>query len=474
MGNLARSGLKIVFLVILSLGGLFIVAPSQPKSSGAYWSNYWRSPLGRISCNDLAFDTQGSIFVVGQFGGVADFNPGWGIDWCRTRGGTDAFVSRMSSDGNMLWISTYGAARGDFMTHAAASKDCLYSVLDSQIAPNSVRPRLRTSIKAIDMTGKEIWTAAWGGETGHTSISDIAVDGDGSVLALGTFSGQVDVDPGPAVDWCSAEDSDVLLVKVSREGNLVWRQVLGGDEWDSALCVSVDKTGHVYVMWESLSETVEKTMASHPGTLSPQSDASLMLTMLDGASGFCWERCWFRSAGNMRVWDMAACADGVYVAGTLSGPVAFDPLLEPDEQQLCSPIGRDYMDGFVLKIGDQGDLKWARTWGGRSRNFPLRLAVGQDGEVFVAGHFTGTTDLGPGSSALTVDAKPFKREFRGFLSALHSDGAFTWARADPRWEMCTALSADDSGALFLAGLYCTSAIIGGRGAFLIKLPAQEP
>jgi hypothetical protein len=82
--------------------------------------------------------------------------------------------------------------------------------------------------------------------------------------------------------------------------------------------------------------------------------------------------------------------------------------------------------------------------------------------------------LDPGSNALSVDAKPFKREFRGFLSAFDADGAFKWARADPSWEICTALSAGDRGALFLAGLYSTSAIIGGRGAFLIKLPSQEP
>ncbi len=65
------------------------------------WVQTWGTLTGEVLCNDVAIDSQGNIFVVGEFNDNVDFDPGPGIELITSYGGSDAFLIKLMPNG--LW-----------------------------------------------------------------------------------------------------------------------------------------------------------------------------------------------------------------------------------------------------------------------------------------------------------------------------------------------------------------------------------
>ena len=62
------------------------------------------------------------------------------------------------------------------------------------------------------------------------TVSDLAVDGSGSLFVAGSFSGAIDLaatDPGPG-SVTAVGGKDVFLAKYGQDGVLLWADVSGG------------------------------------------------------------------------------------------------------------------------------------------------------------------------------------------------------------------------------------------------------
>ena len=121
-------------------------------------------------------------------------------------------------------------------------------------------------------------------------------------------------------------------------------------------------------------------------------------------------------------------AGNQYVCGTFKGTVDFDP--GPGTHNLTSTGSPD---AFVAKYSPTGQLLWAGQIvdAGSTNGYRLGLTLGSDGDVFLTGHFSGTTDfdLGPGVSTLSAGASS-----AAFVARYTADGGLTWA--EPRgWDV---------------------------------------
>jgi hypothetical protein len=115
-------------------------------SDGNYvWTRTWGG-VGHDGINGLTMDDSGIIYATGRFNSLTDFDPGPGVTSQDTNGLVDIFVSKLDSDGNLLWVRTLGS---------------------------------------------ETW------DIGH----DIAIDANGRVCLTGEFTGMVDFDPGTPFDY---------------------------------------------------------------------------------------------------------------------------------------------------------------------------------------------------------------------------------------------------------------------------------
>jgi hypothetical protein len=94
----------------------------------------------------------------------------------------------------------------------------------------------------FDTNGTLLWAKALGG-TQSDSVSSLAVDGAGNVLAGGTFRSST-TNLGSA-NVTSAGSDDVLIAKFAANGTTLWAKALGGSSSDQLSSLSVDSAGNI-------------------------------------------------------------------------------------------------------------------------------------------------------------------------------------------------------------------------------------
>ena len=78
------------------------------RSNGQYvWAKRF-GDTGITLSGDLRLDRDGNVFVTGAFGNTCDFDPGNATLNKTSKGAYDAFLSKLDSNGNLLWNRTFG------------------------------------------------------------------------------------------------------------------------------------------------------------------------------------------------------------------------------------------------------------------------------------------------------------------------------------------------------------------------------
>jgi uncharacterized delta-60 repeat protein len=205
----------------------------------------------------------------------------------------------------------------------------------------------------------------WGGPN-EDEAADVAVAPDGSVYVTGTTLS------------FGAGGRDAFVLKYAPDGSLSWQRTYGttpspitaGHEFGLSVAAAAD--GSAYVTGQF-------------------GQGNLFLLKFDPAGNLLWQRTWGNNGDVSR--GVAIAADrSVYVAG-----VTFTS-------------GQGQGDALLVRFTPDGDVVWARTWGGPFRDVAHGLAVGADGGIYIAGET---------SSFFANDA---------FLVKFAPDGAVLWER----------------------------------------------
>jgi len=406
---------------------------------------------------DLAADAAGTVYAVGRFAGTVDFNPGDGTDLHTAHGGTDAFLTRLNADGSYAWTLTLGNS-GDDEAWGVATDSAGHVYLagafegtvdfdpGSGIDRHSASGLADAFVACFADTGAYEWMAAFGG-AGDDAARDIAVDGNGSLVAGGVFRETVDFDPGIGTDeWTSAGGDDAFVVRLSPDGTSDWSVAFGGSGWDAALAVAADGDGRAFA-----TGYFEGDVDFDPGDGTDLrgsvglSDAFLVAFNPDGTHA------WSATAGgdgSDRGEALAADTAGhVLVAGRFMNAVDFDPTGDTD---LHTSVGS--RDAFVSRYLAAGTYEWTRAVGSSGWDEATGIATNAAGEVFVAGLFEGTIDLDP---SLAVDPFDSTGSRDAFVLVLTPTGdyreAMTFGGAGR--DEVHALAADGRGYVLTGGFF---------------------
>ncbi len=137
----------------------------------------------------------------------------------------------------------------------------------------------------------------------------------------------------------------------------------------------------------------------------------------------------------------------VYVAGTFSGTVDFDP--GAGIVNLTSGGGTDF---FILKLNATGNFIWARRIGGGGNDMTNTMTIDASGNVFTAGWFEGGVDFDPGAATYILTSLGMHD---GFISKLDSSGNFVYAQkfGSVDQDEVNGLTIDGAGNLLVSGYY---------------------
>lgn len=151
------------------------------------------------SIEDVVLDDEGNFHIVGSFRGTGDFNPGPGTSTLVSNAdgswSTDPFVLKLDENFDFLWV------------------------------------------KHLEGTGAS------------SLASGIAIDGEGDVLFTGSFTGDIDLDPGAAsvTTTSTGVNTDMYLVKLDADGEYMWSRHFEGSDYFIGADVAVNNYGQALI-----------------------------------------------------------------------------------------------------------------------------------------------------------------------------------------------------------------------------------
>lgn len=158
--------------------------------------------------------------------------------------------TKIDGKANVQWRGYYGGTNND-RAHAVARADdggyvmAGFTESDDFDIDNS-RGSYDFWVVKIDEGGELVWQRTFGG-TGIERAQDIAKTHDGGYVVTGnTFSTDVDVSTNHG-------ESDIWLIKIDTDGNLVWNRSFGGTGFDAAQSVTAGEDGGFIISGNSKS-----------------------------------------------------------------------------------------------------------------------------------------------------------------------------------------------------------------------------
>lgn len=325
------------------------------------------------------------------------------------------------------------------------------------------------------------------------TIFDIAVRDDGDFFIVGSFNGTIDLGGPPLM----STNEDIVVARFSAMGGHQWSKSFGSMGADAARGVAIDKFGYVWITGE-IGGSID--FGGSAFSCSGPSDFFLLKLNASGMHQFSQV---FEGPDADAGWDVEIVDDDVFVLGTQGGNFQIPPTnshpfggiflarfddegtpawsrmysaefeqatmrgyhrlaLSPEgdcvitggfEGELEFPdevrLAGDAIDGYLARVDANGNFEWSKAipMGISVEPYP-DVAFDADGNVYVAGHFFDTTDLGSGALTSAGDSDIF-------LASFSPDGRSTrWSKrvGDLGKQEARALVVDSEGTLVLTGM----------------------
>ena len=328
----------------------------------------WTKLLGTIGDDNayaLTTGLDGSIYVSGWTSGA--------LDGQTHNGGTDAFLTKYSTDGTKVWTKQLGTS-GDERARAFTTgldgsiyvSGDTFGALDGQthIGVNDA------FLTKYSTDGTKAWTKQLG-SSGYDFAEALTTGLDGSIYVGGWTTGALD--GKTSIDGQAKNGNiEAFLIKYSTDGTKVWAKLLGssGDVYAEALTTGLD--GSIYVSGWTTAALDGQTYSggSIDAFLTKYSaDGTKAWTKLLGSSGDDWTRA------------LTTGLDGsIYVSGSTTGAL---------DGQTNSGLNAP----FLTKFSTDGTKAWTMLLGQWTHHDTAHaLTTGLDGSIYVSGTANGALD----------------------------------------------------------------------------------
>jgi len=444
----------------LDINGDFVWAKAVGFEEVAYGAAYTYSIV--------ADPINGDTYTSGTFTGKIDFDPGIGVLDLVSTVYSDAFVTKLTADGQLVWVKTFGAPNGNIwlcpMTWDYDDGDIyvaggFWGLVDFDPGPGTYEMHTGESADAfickLDNNGNFQWVKSFKG-SGNVAITSIFVDSSANIYTTGNFSLSIDFDPGgDEYTLFSNGGDDIFISKLDSLGNFLWAKSMGGiltwenDIFETGTSIVVDPVdGAVYTTGEFDWTPVD--FDPGPGTFIIETGSSVntFILKLDAGGNFSWAKSFSGESwtvGNSI--DISSVSHHVLTTGYFSDRVDFDP--GPGAFNL-DPVG--ITDAFISALDSSGNFVFAKAVGGPGFDTGTSIVSNNWGSehIYVTGAFEGTADFDPGSDTINIISEG---SYDMFLLKCDGAGNYAWVKSagGTLSESGVALARGDSDHVHLTG-----------------------
>jgi len=427
--------MKTPILILITLFSAFNLCAQNP---GFQWVKSNESYQGNSISYFIQTDSLNNIYTLGYFTGTIDFNPSPSQAHWLSAANNSYYIQKLGSNGNLIWVRqidfTNGRPRQLFVS--PAGRICVTgSFKDSvDIDPGPGVHMLYSNggsdafILKLSANGNFIWAKSFGGPE-DDAVMDIVTDAQGNVYSHGSFKDTVDFDPGPGTFYYGTPYNafnlaipSAFIQKLDINGNFIWAKVFivtGENGVCRGNLIDLDSSDNI-VCAGFFSGKID----FDPGAgsyITPSGANGGYIVKLDSSGNFNWLKFSQHLPNTWGYYDPHALKtdryNNVYTTGIFSGNVDFDP--GPDTLLLS-------VSTFIQKYDENGNFLWAKSYG--YGNEPLSLSVDTFGNIYSTGFFEDSTDLDPGPDTLIFHTNGlYSPTYGTYLQKLNSNGNLIWA-----------------------------------------------
>lgn len=348
---------------------------------------------GQEYSNDIIYSPSGSIYqLTTAHSDTLGVNINGYVDTFITTFEGHTLITKLNQFGETQWIKQY---QGTYARGINVSDDgYLYVVgefagmlVDFDPGPDTTLLEstvLDGFIMKLDTSGNFIWAKKIGG-TYFDGIEDIKSDADSNLIVIGYFSETADIDPGPAIYHVTSHGYiDIFLLKLTRDGELIWVRTFGGIGQDVANALAIDSNNDI-IMCGSFHDNValDSCLVSSNGL----SDWFLLKFSSNG------ELKWIKNSGGTG-YDGADDLvldnnNNIYVTGFFSDSLVIDAF----KKQIWQSKGG--LDAYIIKYSEDGDILWANTYGSAEDDRGSVIDLNMD-VVWLGGYYSDSIDFDSG------------------------------------------------------------------------------
>lgn len=325
VSTLSTNGWRDIFLLKMNSDGEFI------------WANsIGGSDIDLVQGITLDNDTQ--PIITGYFIGEVNFNPNGTPLLLNAEGYNDVFVSKYSSNGDMLWTKQLNGS-------------------------------------------------------GSAFSKGVACDADNNVYFAGYYTESMDCDPGEDNHIITSNGlNDIYLVKLNEDGNFMWAKSYGAWSEDRAFAIEFTADNRFYVAGYYRGDV----------DFDPNDDEVLLSSANGSEDYFIQqfntegELLWAHGFGGSQSDQLSSISTdifhNVYLAASAASIYDADPSENEDLISNVAPFGKN---AILHKLSAEGNHLWAVSIGGLEDDYGRGVFVDQDRNVYFSGQFESTADLNP-------------------------------------------------------------------------------
>jgi hypothetical protein len=263
------------------------------------------------------------------------------------------------------------------------------------------------------------WSVGVGGVATDAGY-DVFFDNAGNVYNAGIFLDSVDFDGGSnELNLFSPGSFDIYISKHDALGNFLWVKQIGGTFNQFVTEMIQDAQGNILITG-TFEGTVDFDPSDGINSVTSQGGRDIFLVKLDADGNFIYAKTYGGIGADTGMAIDLDAQGKIYITGTFENTCSF-------ESQSISSVSGDFTDVFVLKLNANGTVQWVKQIGGPMSDNVYSMDIDSNGNVFIAGKFSGDDfDFDPSSNSFLMDAVG---TYSGYAVKLSPAGDLTWAKA---------------------------------------------
>ncbi|MDB9315366.1 S8 family serine peptidase [Spirulina sp. CS-785/01] len=383
----------------------------------------------------LTSDAAGNVYVIGSTEGDLDENTNAGLS-------SDPFMTKYNNLGQKVWTKQLGTTGYDYYTEIAVDENGNIFALGYGDGVGTQGGGDHKLVK-WDSEGNLLWDK-YVGTSDKEFSSGLKIDPDGNVILSGWTEGNFGA--------TNQGNADAFVAKYDTEGNEVWIQQQGTTVNDRGRNIAVDQNGNIYL--------VGMTEGSLAGANAGESD--IFVTKYDSSGNQIWTE-QFGTDGTE--------SPGIFTHGFRNVSVDLDEtgnlyIAAETNGALEGHENQGVYDAIIFKLNPEGNTLWTQQFGDTGSDRATGIRVDHEGNFYLSGWTNGS-----------IDGQP-RLGHAPFLAKFDSEGNKIWTTiygTSDAEEVAYGIEIDGSSNIYTTG-YTTgnfgSENAGDKDIWLAKFPVS--